>query len=287
VRLAGTVVSVERIGDRWKADLRLANGDRVPVLGQAGAAIPSTAIVAGASATIVGIVKRPYPTATDRRFAVLPRGRADISINPGAGGSGSAGGSGPGPAAGASTGGRGPDGQQALDVTPDTDLATLFEHVGAEVRVGGLVSELTSDGFLLDDGTAVGRLVLGGDAAVLLPHIQPGDAVAARGTVTQVGEELRVIVANAAGLVRVGDLGEALPVAPGPPGSPGPTTAISYAAPATLNDAGVLPTELSVATLGGLSAVSLLVTLLRRRAVARRSRALVLARLAAVSRGPG
>ena len=32
------------------------------------------------SATITGIVKRPYPTATDRRFAIVPRQRADIAL---------------------------------------------------------------------------------------------------------------------------------------------------------------------------------------------------------------
>ncbi|HJW22376.1 MAG TPA: OB-fold nucleic acid binding domain-containing protein [Candidatus Limnocylindrales bacterium] len=288
VRVAGTILSVERMGDRWRAELRLGNGDRVPILGQAGAAIPSTMIVVGRPATIVGIVKRPYPTATDRRFALLPRGRSDVAIGPAD------------PAAGAATGSEpatGPasrmvnldgvaDRQSAADVTPDTDLATLFDHIGAVVHVGGLVSEMTTDGFLLDDGTAVARVVLESDAAVLLPHVRVGDAVAARGTVRQDGEELRVVVANAAGLVRVGDLGQAVPLVPDQSGGPAGTDAVAgrRAATAMSETGGLLPAGLSVATLGGLSGVSLLVTLLRRRGAARRSRALVLGRLASLTR---
>jgi hypothetical protein len=45
-----------------------------------------------------------------------------------------------------------------------------------------------------------------------------------------------------------------------------------------------VPAELSVATIAGISALSLLVTLLRRRAAARRSRVVVLARLASLTR---
>jgi hypothetical protein len=279
VRLSGTVLSVERLGDRWRAEIRLANGDRVPVLGQAGAGIPSTAIVEDRSVTIVGIVRRPYPTATDQRFGLLPRGSADVAIGPGSGshgtGPGSDGGAGgvPGQAPGASA-----------DVTPDTDLATLADHVGERVHVGGLVHALTADGFLLDDGTAIARIVLGGDALALVPYLRTGDALAARGTVTRAGDELAIVVASAADLVRVGDLGQALPVLGGPGGdggSPEPNGPPDPAA--TLAGVGdLLPTELSVATVAGLSAVSVLVTILRRKASARRSRVLVLARLAAL-----
>ena len=46
----------------------------------------------------MGIVRRPYATATDQRFAVLPRGTADIAIGPaegaGPGSGGAAGGGG-------------------------------------------------------------------------------------------------------------------------------------------------------------------------------------------------
>jgi hypothetical protein len=289
VRLSGTLVDVARTGDRWRAELRLASGERVPVLGQAGAGIPSTAISEGRSATVVGIVRRPYPTATDRRFALLPRGRADVTIAPlgfhGPGGLDAAGISGTGREGAATR-------SEASAITPDTDLATLSEHLGEVVRVGGLVTAVMGDGLRLDDGTAVARLVLDGDATVLLPHIRPGDALAARGIVRRAGEELEIEVATAADLVRVGALGEALPVAPtrspvplagpaaGPAASPigGPAHAGDWLAIAGLTEG--LPAEVSVATLTTVTVLSLLVTWLRRRAAAQRSRALVLARLA-------
>jgi uncharacterized protein YdeI (BOF family) len=80
VRIAGTISDVERLGDRWRAEIVLEGGARAPVHGQAGAEIPSTAIVAGRRISVVGIVKRPYPTATDRRFAVLPRNGTDVAV---------------------------------------------------------------------------------------------------------------------------------------------------------------------------------------------------------------
>ena len=47
---------------------------------------------------------------------------------------------------------------------------------GQTVRVGGIVGDPTADGFTLDDGTAVGIVVLRGAAADLLSLIEPGDA---------------------------------------------------------------------------------------------------------------
>ena len=282
VRLSGTVLSVHRIGERWTAEIRLANGDRVPILGQAGAGIVSTAIVEGRAATIVGIVKRPYPTASDRRFALLPRGRSDLAIGPAAGPAGTATDSGDGTDGVA---GRGAAPAVLAEVTPDTDLATLFEHIGQVVRVGGLVRELAADGFLLDDGTAVAKVVLHGDALVLLPHLEVGDALAASGVVQQRDEALEVSVASASDLVRVGDLGQALPVdsTVGATAGPSPDGRLQ---PAWLAGAGpleVVPAEVSLATFGGVTLLSILVTVLRRRAAARRSRAIVLARLAALT----
>jgi hypothetical protein len=293
VRLSGTVLSVERMGDRWRAEVRLPNGDQVPILGQAGAAIPSTSVVEGRAVTITGIVKRPYPTATDRRFGLLPRSSSDLAVGPGTNGA-QAGGSGSGATAGddairagARSGGIALTGAASgePDITPDTDLATLFEHIGSTVHVGGLISELTADGFLLDDGTATARVVLHGDALVLLAHLQVGDALAARGIVQQDGEALLVSVASAADLVRVGDLGQALPMT-GSGADVSPEASLAAAGPRLAGATGLeaVPAELSVATIAGISALSLLVTLLRRRAAARRSRVVVLARLASLTR---
>ena len=75
----GRVDSVHKLGDRWRAELRVGT-HLVVVLGQSGAHIPSTALIEGRDATVVGIVRRPYPTATDRRFALLPRGTSDIRL---------------------------------------------------------------------------------------------------------------------------------------------------------------------------------------------------------------
>ena len=75
VRVAGTIVDVHSSGDRWTAELQI-HGGRVPIAGLAGSGIASTDLAVGRAATVTGIVKRPYPTATDRRFAIVPRRRA-------------------------------------------------------------------------------------------------------------------------------------------------------------------------------------------------------------------
>jgi hypothetical protein len=168
-------------------------------------------------------------------------------------------------------------------VTPDTDLATLFEHIGASVKVGGLIRELNPDGFLLDDGTAVARVALTGDAAALLPDLRAGEPVAVKGIVRQQDEALLIEVSSGGDVARVGDLGQGLPLTSGPATS---TAASAATGPAALavGDGGLLPQELSVATLAALTAASLLVTLIRKRTAARRSRAVVLARVAALGR---
>ena len=181
VRVSGTVVEVRKLGDRWRADLSI-GGDRVAINGLAGAGIPSTALAEGRRATIVGIVRRPYPGAADRRWSVAPRSAADIVLAGGA--PGSTGGDATDP----------PAGPGAITARPgfpagtDVDIVDLAAHVGASVRVGGLVTELVSDGFLLDDGTAIGRVALAGEAAEYLPLIEPGDALNATGTIEADGE---------------------------------------------------------------------------------------------------
>lgn len=199
VRVSGTVVGVRRLGGRWRAELAV-RGERVAVDGLAGAGIPASILVEGRPATVTGIVRRPYPTAADRRFAVLPRGSADVAVGPSLGAaSGSTGAIAQSP--GSSTGGSLPP------PVSDVDLADLARHVGSRVRVGGLVVTLIVDGFRLDDGTAEGRVVLGGEAAGYLDLIEPGDAVNVVGFVRRVGTEVAVVVEEAAGLIPVGDLG--------------------------------------------------------------------------------
>jgi hypothetical protein len=157
-------------------------------------------------------VKRPYPTASDRRYAVLPRGTSDITLGAAAASSPSPAPSGAGSGGGASLGASsGPGASGATDVRT-ADLRDLGTHVGQRVRVGGLVTEATADGFRLDDGTAAARVVLGGEAADLVSLVVPGDALDATGVV-----ELRdgpvLVVQDPADVTLVGDLGGADPTA--------------------------------------------------------------------------
>ncbi|HEX8026126.1 MAG TPA: OB-fold nucleic acid binding domain-containing protein, partial [Candidatus Limnocylindrales bacterium] len=171
-----------------------------------------------------------------------------------------------------------------VDAAADTDLVDLAAHIGQPVKVAGLIAALTPDGFVLDDGTATATIVLSGDALDLEALLHEGDALAASGVVTSDGDELRVRVSAATDLVRVGDLGQAMPVA----GSPDPGAAASAGTGADATDAtlatasgfdGVGPLGLgAMLTLSGLSVV---VTLVRRQQERRRLRAVILARLAA------
>ena len=187
VSVTGRVLSVHKLGDRWRAEIAVGE-DRVVVVGQPGAGIPSTTLVEGRSATVVGIARRPAPTASDHRFAVTPRFPADVHVSTGSrriAGRRSA-------ATGAAAAGERQrrDRRQAARPhavrrqRPSTPTSTdLAPFAGKLVRVGGLVVDLRTDGFTLDDGTAIGRIVLRGAALELLPLIEPDDALNAIGRV--------------------------------------------------------------------------------------------------------
>ena len=278
VRISGTVAKVNRIGDRWRAEVTLADGTDVLVQGQAGAGIPSTAVVVGRRITITGIVRRPYPTASDRRFAILPRDRGDLSLGSGGEGSGSGtNGSNPVPATDSAGAAIGTDA-----VTPDTDLATLGDVIGKQVKVGGLIVRIAQDGFDLDDGTALARVELRAAMAALLPHLREHEAIAATGVVALVDGAPIVIVDDAGGLVRVGALGEALPIGganPSPTRGAGPALT---AGAAGIGDATVPESVLALATIVALSALA---TLARRRLLRDRLRLALVDRLAALRGG--
>ncbi len=214
VRVRGTIAEVHRSGDRWTAEL-VAGGLRVPLLGLPGSGIGSSAIVEGRAATVVGIVKRPYPTATDQRFAVVPRSRGDLDVGAATATASGSAASGPaGPAAspeagitGSGTGaGTDPVAAAGLDVPLDVPLAVLGDRLGATVRVGGLVTAVGPEGIRLDDGTATARLVFEGPAADLASLLQPGDALNATG-VPEARDEIVVVVTDPAGVILLGDLG--------------------------------------------------------------------------------
>ncbi len=220
VRASGRVLSVRRYGATWRAEIRLAGGAFVAIQGIASSGVPSTALVEGRDATITGIVRRPSSGTSDQRLAVLPRSSADVALGPAsrpapsaaaagvtshAATDGKRGGGLAGPVSGAAGVGTAP----ALDV----DLAELGAHVGELVRVGGLVSAVRIDGVTLDDGTAVGDVRLDGDAASLLPSIEPGEALNVTGTIERTTGATAVVVAgDAAAVARVGRLGERVPL---------------------------------------------------------------------------
>ncbi len=226
VKVHGTVTDVHKDGDRWTAELAQ-GGLRLLVVGLAGSSIPSTALVEGRTATVIGIVKRPYPTATDRRYAIVPRSGGDIALGaavpssspmPAAAGSGA---TGAGSGSSGAPGGEGgpPDGTESSSTTTeDVELADLAAHLGSTVRVGGLVTVVADDGFELDDGTATGRVVLEGAAGDLADLVEPGDAVNATGTPDDRGGPV-LVVTDPADMVLLGDLGAAGAAVSGPGGT--------------------------------------------------------------------
>ncbi|MEO5941121.1 MAG: hypothetical protein ABIZ72_09015, partial [Candidatus Limnocylindrales bacterium] len=211
IRVRGDVVEVHRSGERWTAEL-LVGGTRVPITGLGGAAIPSAALATGRTATVVGIVRRPYPSASDRRFSIVPRSPGDLTVggpadDPADARNGNASGaSASGPAHSARPGSGGDD-----HVPPTIDLIDLIEHLGSTVRVGGLVQALEDDGFRLDDGTAVATVRLRSVAADLVGSIVVGDALSATGRIElEPGRRAPLIVIeDPAGIALVGDLGSA------------------------------------------------------------------------------
>jgi hypothetical protein len=246
VRVQGTVVDLTRLGDRWRAEVRTSRAT-VVVAGLAGSGIPSATLREGAVASVVGVVRRPHPAASDRRFAVVPRSAADVRVtswgsgrasgvatsSPGTGGwSGSASGSVSAPGSGAGSGAT--VGAGAGGAPVNADLARLAGMEGRRVRVGGLVVANDGEQVVIDDGTATGALRLAGEAAALLPLLEPGDAIAAAGRVLP-GPEVRIEIRSAGDVTRLGDLGEALPMEAAdhgsptspPPASPGPPAAAS------------------------------------------------------------
>jgi hypothetical protein len=226
VRVSGPIESVHKLGDRWRAEIRVGS-TLVPIVGQPGSGIAVTAVPEGRTATVTGIVRRPYPSASDHRFSVLPRFPADLDVAPGGptregGAAGRTGpdapGVGPGGLGGATLGA---DSPAPPPGAVDADLADLASFSGQLVRVGGLVVALDATGFTLDDGTSVGRIVVAGEALPQLPLIEPDDAINAIGRV-EVTKDGPVVVVDAAGAMTFG----------GDPVAPVIATAASIATPA-------------------------------------------------------
>ncbi len=207
VTVAGTVEDVRKDGVAWRAELKV-GGSTIPIMGIDRSGIASTALVEGRTATIVGIVKRAYPTATDQRLAVVPRGSGDITLggpvasplpgqtasprpNPsgpvhtmkpisGGGGSVSAtftpGSGGGNPAPGQPSG---------LPVTGAiyAVISSLAERVGITVRIGGRVATVGDGTITVDDGTGEAAVRLTGDATTVVDQLRPGTLVNVTGVV--------------------------------------------------------------------------------------------------------
>jgi len=300
VRVRGTIEDVHRSGDRWQAEVRV-GAVRIPVTGLVGSGIEAAAVIVGRTATVTGIVKRPYPTATDRRFSILPRRSADLVLGPAVGAAASPGPSGSarpsgGAAGGTSGGSPGGPGGSTSPGPADVDLADLSGLDGQEVRVGGLVTGVEDGGIRLDDGTAIARIVLAGTAAALLPMLRPGDALNATGTV-ETGEDTVVVVADRGGVVLLGELdaldpanpadtaGTALTAGAAGQGDPGvAVTGMSAAAlVATGQDARLDAVPIAIGTLALVMVMGGVVLLVRRGRARRLQRARIVARLDAIT----
>lgn len=262
VRVQGAVVDVAKLGDRWRAEVRVGSAT-VVVVGQAGAGIEHGTLGEGRSVTVTGIVRRPYPTATDQRFTILPRFPADLSID----------GSGPRAAGAAATGRGGTSAGRSAATSPDAsplpgrdaNLAELAGLVGQQVRVGGLVTELVPRGFVLDDGTAVGTIEVHDEAADLLDLVEPGDAVNATGVVETRGDDVVVVVRDPAGLALAGALlGPAATAAATDAPQRSGTPLVATTDAALGETPGIAPGVAGLGTLVAISAMSVAVTLARR-----------------------
>jgi len=290
VRVSGVVRSVHRDGSAWKAELA-AGGTLFLVEALAGAAIPADRLRAGATATIVGIARRPYPTARDRRLAILPRSAADVTVTAsGAGGADTSGTAASprrtgGPAAtgrSAATGrpaaspARAEPPRAAASAAPlDVDLVDLPASAGRIVRVGGFITSVDGLGIVIDDGTATARVDLAGDAVAVLPQLVPGLAVNLIGA-AETGPGPRLAVTRAEDVIPVAnpetpvDASPSPPIASAPPARPSATDdafGLSGSADSATDEpappaGGVVPV---VALLLGLALVGVVALLLRRR----------------------
>jgi hypothetical protein len=292
VTIAGRVSSVHKLGDRWRAEITVAGKEAV-VVGQPGSGIASTALVEGRQASVTGVVRRPYPNATDRRFAVTPRFPADVRLMGRAGGATARDDAGDGGAQRT-----GADGGPAAGGTPvvaaDVDVTDLGSSIGRMVRIGGLVVELRPDGFTLDDGTAIGRVELRGPALDQLALVEPDDVLNVIGRVEQAPDGPIVVVDDAGRLILAGDLDAAASADPGAeaatvqaPGD-GPDASPQTGATGRLAALGGGPLGLDGGSTGlgmlvSITGLSVAITLLRRRRVRRRLASRIAARLAALA----
>ncbi len=156
VRVAGTVLDVHKLGDRWRAELRVGSA-KVVDPGSVRSRDPLDHPRRGSTSDVVGIARRPYPG--NGRSAVSRSSRArpsDLAVGPVPGRVGRV-------DARIFDGRRtprrtaAPSGRSTSRSAPEVGLDELADHAGERIKVGGLVVDLVADGFTLDDGRATGR----------------------------------------------------------------------------------------------------------------------------------
>lgn len=239
VTVSGTVDKVLKDGDSWRAEIIVAGGS-IPIVGLDRSGVPSTALVNGHSATVIGIVKRAYPTATDQRFAVVPRSSADISLGAGGGAASPAPTSGthPGPsshpgqtlhptttlrpfasahandAGGGTDGGTYPSNGQSgvpgdsawpgAGTSSAVSIADLADHIGETVTIGGAVTAISGVIAAVDDGTGAVAVRLADAAAAFADELVVGDLVNVSGVVGRTAAgAIEIAVTDGSGIVRL------------------------------------------------------------------------------------
>ena len=292
VAVTGRLDVIHKLGLRWHAEL-IVGSIRIPVIGLTGARIAIGRLIIGRRVTIVGIVRRPYPSAIDQRFAIDVRSLADLafaSAGPvrrapgqptGSVGQG-AGAAGEGATGDGNTGAGGSGAGPVSSAQPLVDLSELGSRPGQHVRVGGLVTRIDGAAVSIDDGTAIGRLLLTGDAAAYLDLVEVGDPLEATGVVASDGAGTYLLVSDPDGVSRAAD-----PGAPGVPVAAATAQAglIDQASPGAAPAGGSVPgrgtdgstTGISIGLLQALAAgligamIALLIALAGARLVARRT----------------
>jgi hypothetical protein len=293
VRATGRFDAVHRLGVRWRAELIIGSA-RIPVVGLTGSQIAVGRLHEGRRATIVGIVRRAYPSASDQRFAIDPRSVSDLSfgladpVRPGptrrpagpAGGASTGTASAPTAAVdGAFGGAPAPSGELGVD------LRDLASRRGQLVRVGGLVTRVDGAVISLDDGTATGRLILTGHAAPYLDLVEVGDALEATGLVESDTGGPYLLVTDPDGVAQAGDLDAGTLAAAGASAAAGPSAGPTGQPEASVNrlvDAGSTIGEpagsgltsllqaLGLALLGAIVALAIALPMVQRNARAAR-----------------
>ena len=199
--VTGTIESVHRDGVAWRAELNMTGGG-IPIVGLERSGIASTVLMAGRQATVTGIAKRAYPTASDQRFAVVPRTAADIRLGSDSGGPNGS----PGIAAptGAGAGlpwlaSAPPSGAQSASASSaaasmttgssqSVPLGELGSYLGMRVTVGGEVVAVQAGRIAIDDGTGAATVIAAGSATETVRYASIGDLLNATGVVAQAAD---------------------------------------------------------------------------------------------------